>query len=69
MKNIYEDYDIKSYISPNRDLDKENFIPVPKKNMSLLQDDLLAGVIILLWRIIFGIFTNKSWFLKYFEYI
>lgn len=68
MKDIYEDYDIKPYISPNRDLEKEDFIPVPKKNMDLLEDGLLAGDIILLWRINFGTFTNKSWFPKYFEY-
>ena len=36
--------------------------------MELLTDDLLAGDIILLWRIQFGTFTTETWFPKYFEY-
>lgn len=36
--------------------------------MELLADNLLAGDIILLWRINFGTFTTESWFPKYFEY-
>ena len=36
--------------------------------MDLLADDLLAGDIILLWRIQFGTFTTETWFSKYFEY-
>ena len=36
--------------------------------MALLTDDLLAGDIILLWRINFGTFTTETWFPKYFEY-
>lgn len=36
--------------------------------MDLLADDLLAGDIILLWRIQFGTFTTETWFPKYFEY-
>ncbi|MCP1638326.1 hypothetical protein J2T50_000019 [Streptococcus gallinaceus] len=65
---MYEDYPVKPYISPERDLATEEFKPVPKKNMELLEDDLLAGDIILLWRIAFDTFTNESWFPKYFEY-
>ncbi len=34
----------------------------------MLEDNLLAGDIILLWRIQFGTFTTESWFPKYFEY-
>lgn len=34
--------------------------PVPKRNMELLEDNLLAGDIILLWRIYFGTFTTKT---------
>ena len=41
---------------------------VPKRNMELLEDNLLAGDIILLWRINFGTFTTETWFPKYFEY-
>ena len=36
--------------------------------MELLTDDLLAGDIILLWRIQFGTFITETWFPKYFEY-
>ena len=36
--------------------------------MDLLAEDLLAGAIILLWRINFGTFTTETWFPKYFEY-
>ena len=58
------------YISPDRDLvawlvDPK---PVSKRNMELLQDGLLAGDIVLLWRINFGTFTTETWFPKYFEY-
>lgn len=42
--------------------------PVSKRNMELLEDNLLAGDIILLWRIHFGTFTTEIWFLKYFKY-
>ncbi|PMC00924.1 hypothetical protein CJ239_04615 [Streptococcus sp. UMB0029] len=57
-------------MSPERDLDAWllNPKPVPKRNMELLTDDLLAGDIILLWRIQFGTFTTETWFPKYFEY-
>ena len=41
---------------------------VPKHNTILLEDNLLAGDIILLWRINFGTFTTETWFPKYFEY-
>ena len=67
---IYKYYPVKSYISPNRDIEAWllNSKPVPKRNMDLLADDLLAGAIILLWRINFGTFTTETWFPKYFEY-
>lgn len=68
MKEFYQDFEIKPYISPDRDLSTESFVPVARRNMALLEDDLLAGDIILLWRIDFGTFNNKSWFPKYFEY-
>ncbi|MGT2753476.1 hypothetical protein [Streptococcus ovis] len=65
---MYEDYAVKPYISPERDLATEDFKPVPKRNMEPLADGLLAGDIILLWRIQFGTFTNETWYPKYFEY-
>lgn len=64
---MYEDYMIKPYVSPDRD-PKEGVKPVPKRNMEPLADGLLAGDIILLWRINFGTFTNETWYPKYFEY-
>ena len=58
---MYEDYMIKPYVSPDRD-PKEGVKPVPKRNMEPLADGLLAGDIILLWRINFGTFTNETWY-------
>lgn len=66
---MYEDFEVKPYINPKRNLALEDFKPVPRKNMEWLNDGLLAGDIILLWRINFGTFTNETWFPKYFEYI
>ena len=71
LETFYKDHPVKPFISPERDLDTWllNPKPVPKRNMDLLADDLLAGAIILLWRINFGTFTTETWFPKYFEYI
>ena len=70
LDTIYKDYPVKPYISPNRDVEAWllNPKPVPKRNMELLENNLLAGDIILLWRINFGTFTTETWFPKYFEY-
>lgn len=53
LEKLYKDYQIKPFISPERDLDAWllNPKPVPKRNMKLLEDNLLASDIILLWRI------------------
>ena len=59
---IYKDYPVKSYISPNHDMEAPK--PVPKRNMELLEDNLLAGDIILLWRINFGTFHHRNMILK-----
>ena len=57
LEKIYKDHQVKPYISPNRDIETWllNLKPVPKRNM-----DLLAGDIILLWRIQFGTFTTET---------
>ena len=70
LENIYKDHQVNPYISPDRDIEAWllNPKPVPKRNMELLEDKLLAGDIILLWRIQFGTFTTETWFPKYFEY-
>ena len=70
LEKFYAGHEVKPYISPERDLEAWllNPKPVSKRNMELLQDGLLAGDIILLWRINFGTFTTETWFPKYFEY-
>ena len=62
LEKIYKDHQAKPYISPDRDIETWllNPKPVPKRNMELLADDLLAGDIILLWRINFGTFTTET---------
>ena len=64
VETLYKYHQVKSLISPERDLDTwlQNSKPVPKRNMKLLADDLLAGDIILLWRINFDTFTTETWF-------
>lgn len=68
--SVYKDYPRQPYISPARDLVAESlaFKPVPRRNMEDLGDGLVAGDIILLWRIAFGTFTTDSVFPKYLEY-
>ena len=50
LEKFYADHEVKPYISPERDLEAWllDSKPVPKRNMELLQDGLLAGDIILL---------------------
>ena len=70
LEKFYKDHQVKPFISSERDLDAWLLNPksVPKRNMDLLADELLAGDIIILWRIQFGTFTTETWFPKYFEY-
>ena len=70
LEKFYADHEVKPYISLERDLEAWLLDPKPvsKRNMELLQDGLLAGDIILLWRIHFGTFTTETLFPKYFEY-
>lgn len=66
LEKFYADHEVKPYISPERDLKAWLLDPKPvsKRNMELLQDGLLAGDIILSWRIQFGTFTTESGFLS-----
>lgn len=79
IENYYIDYPEIPYISNNRNaniwleevkLSKAKL--VPRRNMERTKEGLLAGDIILLWRINFGTFTTDSikpfMYPKYFEY-
>ena len=70
VQAIYKDHQVKPYISPERDLASWllEAKPVPKRNMIPLEEGLLPGDIILLWRINFGTFTTTTPYSKYFEY-
>lgn len=79
VKKYYEDYEVMPFISPSRDLEKwlkevelSKSKLVPKRNMEITTEGLIAGDIILLWRIDFGTFTTDSikpgMYPKYFEY-
>lgn len=72
---LYDKHEETPYIAATRDLkDWLNKVEigtetlVPKRNTVRLENDLLPGHIILLWRINFGTFTSESVFPKYFEY-
>ena len=72
---FYKDYPEQPYISPERDIiaweNSPGLFPyskVEKKQMQRLPEGLLPGDIIMLWRIHFGNFTNKSMIPQYFEY-
>ncbi|MEI4327773.1 hypothetical protein V9Z56_02455 [Streptococcus suis] len=71
IEEMYKDHEVKPYISPERDLATWllEAKPVPKRNMIRLEEGLLAGDIILLWRVNFGTFTTTTPYSKYFEYI
>ena len=62
LEKIYKDHQVKPFISPERDLDTWLLHPkpVPKRNMELLEDNLLAGDIPLLWRVQFGTVTTDT---------
>lgn len=70
IEEIYNNHEVKPYISPERDLGKWLLEgkPVPKRNMIVLENGLLPGDIILLWRINFGSFETTTPYSKYFEY-
>ena len=72
---LYKDYPNQPYISPDRDLAKWEEYPetfpyskVEIKQMETVEDDLLPGDIIMLWRISLNTFTNETEFPNYFEY-
>ena len=58
MNTTFDNYPVKPYIFPN--LDMEGPKPVPKRKMKLLEDNLLADDITLLWRVQFGTFTTET---------
>ena len=68
IAEMYNDYEVKPYISPERDLATWllEAKPVPKRNMVRLEEGLLPGDIILLWRINFGTFETTTPLFKVF---
>ncbi|UUX33129.1 hypothetical protein [Fundicoccus culcitae] len=75
VKALYAEHDELPYISPKRDiaayLEKIQVTSgqtVPKRNMVRLEEDVLPGHIIILWRVRFGTYTNQTVISKYFEY-
>lgn len=75
LKEIYANYDEMPYVSPARNLAKwldqvelSSGQTVPKRNMVRLEEDLLAGHLIILWRVRFGTYDNTTTISKYFEY-
>lgn len=75
IHHLYHDHAEIPYIASDRDL--PTFLKkiklgteslVPKRNMVRTPEGLLAGDIILIWRIGLGTYTTESWTPKYFEY-
>lgn len=76
VKDLYKDYQVMPYISPERDLsdwlnqvDLSSNKLVPKRNMVMLEEGLLPGHIIVLWRVQFGTYTTTTVISKYFEHM
>ncbi|HEM6172965.1 TPA: hypothetical protein U2C66_000963 [Streptococcus suis] len=71
VEEMYKDHEVKPYISPERDLAAWllEAKPVPKRNMVRLEEGILPGDIILLWRISLGSFETTTPYSKYFEYM
>lgn len=72
---FYKDYPNQPYINPKRDLESWEAFPekfpygkVSKFNMTDVEDGLLPGDIVLLWRISHGSYTNQTHVTEYFEY-
>ncbi len=79
MKKIthphYKDYPEQPFISSDRDLDAWEKTPekfpygyIEKKDMIRIEEGLLPGDMVLLWRINFGNITNEMELPQYFEY-
>lgn len=75
IQYLYKDYAQMPYISKSRNVEK--FLKeialsksklVPKRNMERLENGLLPGDVILLWRVAFGTYTTETVISKYFEY-
>lgn len=71
----YKDYPVQPYINPERDLDMwENFperFPygkIAKVDITPVEEGLVPGDIVLLWRIGFNNVTTETWMPDYFEY-
>lgn len=75
IDKVYNDYPEMPYISKDRDIQdwienthKYPYSKVEKKQMIRLEEGLLPGDVILLWRIGLNNFTNETHIPEYFEY-
>lgn len=75
QSKLYEDYPEHPYIAPTRDLEdweaypeKYPYSKVERVQMIRLEEGVLPGDIIMLWRIGFDNFTNDASIPNYFEY-
>lgn len=75
VSKLYRDYEHQPFISDKRNLsdwesfpDKYPYGVVSRKQMTMLEEGLFPGDIVMLWRIGFNNFTNESWIPDYFEY-
>ena len=75
FKDAYEGYPERPYISKERDMEDWQAYPekypygvVEKRNMVRLDEGILPGDIVMLWRIGFGNFTTETHIPNYFEY-
>ena len=65
IKELYENHDEMPYIASKYE-DELSKKPIAKRQMIRTEEGLLPGHIIMLWRINFGTYTNKSTHHKYF---
>lgn len=75
INKVYKDYPEMPYINEARDIEdwienphKYPYSKVEKKQMVRLDEGLLPGDVVLLWRIGFNNFTNETHIPDYFEY-
>lgn len=75
IPSVYADYPEIPYLSPGRDLEAWQRTPekfpygvVARSQMERLEEGILPGHVVMLWRVHFATFTTDSSFPHYFEY-